>query len=85
MKITLEFNLPEDEDNLNIALKSGAMAAVLEEITNRIFRPARKHGYKDPGLSSLLTLINDATENSGTNLIGMLEEIFHELKKEYNL
>jgi hypothetical protein len=86
MKGILEYDLPDDQDSFLLAQKAWAMNVVLEEITNRIFRPARKHGYPDQDLSNLLKEIDEIHgDGGGTKLIEMLEEMFHELMKEYGL
>jgi hypothetical protein len=47
MKAILEFNLPEDQTEFNIASNATAYQAALHEIMEKIFRRARKYGQLD--------------------------------------
>ena len=77
MKSTLEFNLPEENEEFKLALKGTSMSIALSDIANEIFRPARKHGYSDKALSDLIEKNPDAEE-----IIGMLETKFFEILQE---
>lgn len=59
-KCILEFNLPEEHEEAQLAFKAGEMHLALLDIAQEIFRPARKHGYSNPEIEKLLTHINAA-------------------------
>lgn len=80
MKSTLEFNLPEEREEFQLALKGSSMSIALSEIANEIFRPARKHGYPDKELNDLVEKNPDAVE-----IIGMLETKFYEILEENDI
>jgi hypothetical protein len=44
MKATLEFNIPEEQEELQAALKGGLYKARIEELYQEIFRPHIKYG-----------------------------------------
>ena len=81
MKASLHFNLPKEREEFNNAAKANEMKSLLFEISQEIFRPARKHGYSDPRMKKFL-------EEGGqlkpeiADAIGVLEEIFYELASE---
>lgn len=54
MKVTLEFDLPEEQEELAIKQNVYKMHAAFWDIGNDLFRPARKHGYSDTRLQSLI-------------------------------
>ena len=56
MKAILRLNLdkPEHKKELNRCLKSADYLMALDDIVQEIFRPARKHGYRDARLQELL-------------------------------
>lgn len=80
MKSTLEFNLPEEREEFQLALKGSSMSIALSEIANEIFRPARKHGFSDKELNDLVEKNPDAVE-----IIGMLETKFYEILEENDI
>lgn len=53
MKATLTFNLPEEHDEHQTALKGLDYRYAIEDIKNELFRPYRKHGYRDPEMQEL--------------------------------
>lgn len=95
MKGTLSFNLPEEREEFERAVKAARYQSALFEIGQRVFRPARKHGYPDAYLQRLLdkadevtiATYDDATKGPydghvGTELIGQLEKLFYEILQE---
>lgn len=93
MKATLSFNLPEEKDEFDTAVNAGKYKAALWEISQRVFRPARKHGYADARIQSILDRANTMSAPSmdgytedvvdlGTELIGQLEKLFYEILQE---
>ena len=91
-KCTLEYNLPEDQEDLDCALNGHKYKYVLSDIAQEVFRPARKHGYPDTRLQSLIEKLDELVEAyapvdwpkdeygpmNATDLVGLLEKLFHE-------
>lgn len=62
MKTVIEFNLPEDREELQTALRAGEMLSVVEEALNHI-RQKLKHGnLKQETTSELETVRSILTE-----------------------
>lgn len=80
MQVTMMFNFPEDKEELEHAQRGYDYYLALIEISQRIFRPARKHGYSDPAMNELL-------ENSETaqHFIASLEAKFWDILKENDI
>ncbi len=57
------------------------LAGSIMEIRDRVFRPARKHGYVDPKISKLLETLGD----DGIELIGLLEDKFNEVLDDHDV
>ena len=92
MKATLTFNLPEERDEFERAVKAARYQSALFEIGQRVFRPARKYGYGGT-VQRLLDRANTMSTPSmdghtedvvdlGTELIGQLEKLFYEIIQE---
>lgn len=81
MKILLEFDSenPEDMQLHRILLKAQDAHRALSEIRQRIFRPARKHGYKDKHLQNLID------NHNGDEVISILETEFGQILDELSL
>lgn len=93
MKATLSFNLPEEQEEFQAAIDAGKYRAALWEVSQRVFRPARKHGYADVRVQALLDKTDSVkvpsmdgyTEDlvgGGTELVAQLERIFYEILQE---
>lgn len=98
MKATLEFNLPEEQEEFQNAAQAGKMSSAFWAIGNDVFRPARKHGYSDQRLHDLLFFLDQAAAALGdseekwpkdeygplnaTDLIRILEEKYHAILRE---
>jgi hypothetical protein len=80
-KLTLSFNLPEEHEEAEIAVKAQDYATALAEVRQRIFRPNRKHGYIDTELNNLVNM----NPEYSTEIISALEEIFNEIIQEYDV
>lgn len=76
-EVILKFNLPEDREDMEQALKAGAMRSALWDISQEVFRPARKHGYSDAGLEQL-------TQDQ-IDVIAKLEEKFSSILTGYGI
>ena len=93
MKATLTFTLPDDEEQFEAAIDGHKYKAALWEVSQRVFRPARKHGYSDAKIQALVDKLDTVkvpsmdgyTEDEvggGTELISQLEKIFYEILQE---
>lgn len=84
MKAILEFNLPEEQSEFDLATKAGNMHAALWDIAQEVFRPARKHGYSDSVIQELVNR-SDIQDDAGTELVSQLEKLFYEILEKYNI
>ncbi len=98
MKATLTFTLPEEQEEFDRTQQAGKMHSALFEISNQIFRPARKHGYNDERLNTLIFHLDQAAASIGlnneawpkdgygplgaTDLIQLLEEKYFNILRE---
>lgn len=89
----LEFNLedPYATEDFRLALKANDLNLCLDEIWNRIFRPAFKHGYPDKIIEDLIEKCGSYTDENGyeasygLDLIDALSELYKEIKEEYDV
>jgi len=72
-KAILEFNLPEERDELMHAWNGTKNSIIIEETWNKVFRPYHKHGYADQKLNKLLE------SKDGQYIIEKLTEIYQEV------
>lgn len=77
---TLTFNLPEEQQEFDLANRALAMSIAIDEIGNEVFRPARKHGYPDAKLNELLEKCGDP----GYELVHELERMFYEILNNHS-
>jgi hypothetical protein len=77
-KAILEFNLPEDREEFELASNAGSMHSSLWQISQEVFRPARKHGYADPVLAEIVKQHPEYAEE----LIMALEQKFFQILEE---
>jgi len=98
-KAKIEFDLENIEDRAlhkkMISVEDVYIA--LNDIANEIFRPARKHGYKDSHVNECIKLATDAKceikdfdidgyeDNVVTSAISKLEKDFYEILEQYNI
>lgn len=75
---TISFNLPEEREELATTLQASSMSIALWDISNEIFRPARKHGYSEEEIRLLCEKIGEDAET----LIGLLEKKFYAILEE---
>lgn len=96
MKATLTFNLPEERDEFDTAVNADNYRLALFEISQQVFRPARKHGYSDIRIQTLIDKLDTVkvpamdgyTEDEvggGTELISALEKLFYEILQEVGI
>ena len=76
MRLTLTFNYPEEKEEAELAIHASDYQLCLWETAQRVFRPARKHGYNNPKINIL------ASTDEGQKLIALLEEEFYSILKE---
>lgn len=87
MEAILKFNMDEPEDRVefNRATKAAKAYGALWDISQEIFRPARKHGYPDSNLNELIEKSGDYEDkeygslNIATEVISRLETKFYEI------
>lgn len=77
MKILYKFDYIKDRENLEIFDKALDMAAAFDEIEQRVFRPARKHGYSDIRLRDL--------SERDLEVISIIEDLYFDIKRERGL
>lgn len=96
MKATLTFNLPEEQEEFDTAIKASDYKIVLWDIAQEIFRPARKHGYPDSSVQKVLDKADESIvvtdiggtkyeTGAGSELVSMLEQKFYEILRERNI
>jgi hypothetical protein len=94
VKAVLEFTLPEEKEEFDLATKAGDMHSALWHISQEIFRPARKHGYDNSKIQRLLekadetkVISPDGEEEygAGTELVSELESMFYRVLEEFNI
>lgn len=75
-KHIIEFNLPEENEELDTTLKASKMSIALFDIQNELFRPSWKHGYSDETLQKLCENedVQKAIEILHKKFIEILEE-----------
>ena len=71
------YTLPEEYAEMKLALRASEYQQALYKVSQEIFRPARKHGYDN---TKLQTLMND--NPASFEIVGMLEDMFYEIVKE---
>ena len=64
-KAILEFNLPEESVELDMAINAGNLQAAIWDVSQEVFRPARKHGYSDSTLQRLVEQLDATVEQLG--------------------
>jgi hypothetical protein len=77
-KAYLSFNLPEETEEFQMAQRAINYKIALEDIYNRVFRPAFKHGYANQELNKL------SNTKSGQRLIELLTEEYRAVMEENN-
>lgn len=78
MKGIIEFNLPEDREDFQLAQNGWKYKNQIEEIWEKVFRPYRKHGYSNDYLNKI---IDQNPEIAGI-IIESLIDIYHEVINE---
>ena len=73
MKATLEFNLPEDQEEYEDAINGVKYKMALDAVWEKIFRPRHKHGYDNPTINELML------SPTADTLMDELEKIYHQI------
>lgn len=69
-KGTLEFNLPEEQEDFVHAQNAHKYSVQLDEVWNSVFRPRHKHGYND-------NVLNDFCNTpQGNDIMDRLETLY---------
>jgi hypothetical protein len=84
MKATLEFNLPEERAEFEAAVAAERMKSLIYDVSQLLFRPARKHGYSDHRMKPFLDETGELKADV-VEAIGVLEEMFGDLVREHNV
>lgn len=95
MKATLSFSLPEEQQEFSNAVQGSSLRAAIDDIQMEVFRPARKHGYRNERIQQLVEKLDDLVANAeltdwpsfpdhgepidATFLIGLLETEFFQI------
>ena len=69
-KATLSFTLPEEMEEFKDAVHVQDFKSVLYHLEQDVFRPARKHGYPDREIETLVNAINDLIDQQKDQLVG---------------
>lgn len=77
-KAYLKFNLPEESEDFELALKGASTHYKLEEVWDRVFRPYRKHGYGDPEINKIIEDNPEVADKIIEYLIGLYLEVKNE-------
>lgn len=80
-EVILKFKIENSDDEAEAvrALRAEKVFNCLWQISQEIFRPARKHGYSDPQIQAALEGSN------GAHLVGLLEDRFYEILREHDI
>jgi len=71
----MEFNLPEEREELELAQKGWEYKSKLDDVWEEVFRPYRKHGYSDEELQNTI----DAHPETARVVIEGLIKIYLEI------
>lgn len=69
-KATISFSLPEEMEEFKDAVHVQDFKSVLHHLEQDVFRPARKHGYPDREIETLVNAINDLIDQEQERLLG---------------
>jgi hypothetical protein len=87
VKAILKFDLPEEQEEYNRAIKGSDAYSVLWDIAQEIFRPHRKHGYPNQELENLIQRSEELEDGEllGNRIISILEDMFYEMINDRNI
>jgi hypothetical protein len=81
-EVVIKFTLPEEQEEMRLAMTAGEMHSALWDIAQEVFRPARKHGYPQREIQEALDKCN---EGEGEELVHLLERRFYEILEEHGI
>jgi len=81
MNVTINFRVPEEQEEFDDAMHGTKYRAQLDEIWNKIFRPAFGGRYSGRHADELNLLIDNG---SARHVIDMLSDIYREITKDNN-
>lgn len=81
MQTLLQFNTPEETEELRLAQNGWKYAAATEEIWNRLLRPPHKHGYSDPNTQDLYKSLGP----KGSEFVDVLRVMYQDILEEYDI
>lgn len=76
-KAILEFNLPEEREEHEDALKGSTYKCQLDDVWNKVFRPRHKHGYSNEVLNKFVQT------STGRAVMDELEKLYREAIEYY--
>ena len=76
MKVYLEYELPQELPEYELAMNGARTKIALDEVWEKVFRPFYKYGYADEQLNELVK-----DEKVG-QAIELLAKIYHEVLEE---
>jgi hypothetical protein len=99
-KAILEFNLPEEESELHLAISAGNLQSAIWDVSQEVFRPARKHGYNSLEIQGLVERLDQLVSScekddnwpaddygpmNATDLISLLEKRFYSILEHHGV
>ena len=87
MKANLTFNLDDLSDRLSHKRCVNSLNAYIAlcDISNIIFRPARKYGYNDSKIKELLEKLTEDQQQTVYEIIGELEDLYINILNDNNI
>lgn len=80
MKAILEFNLPEERGEFELAQKGDVYKYALDEVWDRVFRPFYKHGYPEARINELIEKLGENDNGELVcELIDRLSDIYRNI------
>lgn len=80
MKITIEY---DNEADALAAINGWRKQAAIEEVGNEVFRPARKHGYGDSEINTILAHLDSLCEENKTTEGLWASDLIHALERKF--
>ena len=81
MKVTLEFNLPEEREEYNDAINGTKSIAILDEFSERILRSGYKYGNFPEKIRSLVES-GKVSQEDMEEIFDVIAEEFYRIKNE---
>lgn len=69
-KVTFQFQLPDESEELNTYIQAEDFKAALWDVSQEVFRPARKHGYPNQDIQNLIQKLDSCVDRlNGENAL----------------